>query len=46
MEREHMNLIISKKIMTDFVMNDNKELFSVSSGEHDSLSRGKYKEVT
>lgn len=41
-----MNLIISKKIMTDFVMNDNKELFSVSSGEHDSLSRGKYKEVT
>ena len=31
--------------MTGFVMTDNKELFAVSSGEHNSLSGGKYKEV-
>lgn len=33
--------ITSKKSMIDFVMNDNKELFAVSSGEHNSLSGGK-----
>lgn len=31
--------------MIDFVMNNNKELFSVSSSEHHSLSGGKYKEA-
>lgn len=41
-----MNLITSKKSMTDFVTNDNKELFAVSSGEHNSLSGGKYTEVS